>query len=175
MAINWLDIVLAAAVISAVIVGLIKGFVRELLGLIVIVAGIVVAARIFGPAARVMGTIISDPTAAKFVGFLLVFLIILIAGGIAAGFIAKLTKGGYGFANNLLGGAIGFVEGTLVAGAIVFALLAFPVNKNALMGSKLAPLVYKVTKTVVQFIPRELKDQLRDAYDNISKSGGGRG
>jgi membrane protein required for colicin V production len=175
MGINWLDIVLAAAVLAAVIVGLIKGFVRELIGLIVIVVGIVVAAQIFGPVARFIGKFISNPTTANFIGFLLVFLVILIAGGILAGVIAKLTKGGLGFMNNLLGGIIGFLEGVLVAGAIVFAMLAFPVDKTALTNSKLAPLAYSVTKTIVQFIPRELKDQLRDAYQNIFRSGADHG
>jgi membrane protein required for colicin V production len=175
MAFNWLDVLLAVAVLSAVIVGLVKGFVREFIGLIVIIAGIVIAARAFGPVARFAGKFISNPTTANFVGFLLVFLAVLIAGGILAGFIAKLTKGGLGFANHALGGLIGLVEGTLVAGAVVFALLAFPVNKSAINGSQLAPLIYRVTKTVVQFIPQELKDQLRDAYENISKGGADHG
>jgi len=154
---------------------LIKGFVREIIGLIVIIAGIIIAARVFGPVARFAGKFISNPTTANFVGFLLVFLAVLIAGGILAGFIAKLTKGGLGFANHALGGLIGLIEGILVAGAIVFAMLAFPVNKNAINGSKLAPFIYEFTKTVVQFIPQELKDQLRDAYKNLSKGGSDHG
>jgi membrane protein required for colicin V production len=175
MAFNWLDVLLAVAVLSAVIVGLVKGFVRELIGLIVIIAGIIIAARFFGPVARFAGKFISDPTTANFVGFLLVFLAVLIVGGILAGFIAKLTKGGLGFANHILGGLIGLVEGILVAGAIVFAMLAFPVNKNAINGSRLAPFLYQFTKSIVQFIPQELKDQLRNAYENISKGGADHG
>jgi membrane protein required for colicin V production len=171
MPFNWLDIVLAAAVVASVIIGLIKGFVRELIGLIVIILGIIVAARFFGPVAKIAGKFISNPAAANFIGFLLVFLVVLIIGGILSGFIAKLTKRGLGLVNNLLGGVIGFLEGILVAGAVVFALLAFPVNKSALMGSRLSPLVYQVTKTVVQFIPQELKDQIKTAYEKISHGG----
>ena len=162
MAFNWLDIILALAVLSAIIVGLVKGFVREIIGLIVIIAGIIIAARFFGPVARFAGKFISNTTTANFVGFLLVFLAVLILGG---------TKGGLGFVNHVLGGLIGLIEGILAAGAIVFAMLAFPINKNAINGSQLAPFIYGFTKTVVQFIPQELKDQLRDAYENISKSG----
>lgn len=169
MPFNWLDIVLVVVVVVSVIIGLIKGFVRELLGLIVIILGIIVAARFFGPVAKIAGKFISSPTAANFVGFLLVFLVVLIIGGILSGFITKLTKRGLGLVNNLLGGAVGLLEGILVAGAVVFALLAFPVNKGGLMGSRLAPLVYQVTKTVVQFIPQELKDQIKTAYENISQ------
>lgn len=171
MPFNWLDILLAAIVLAALVVGLVKGFVRELVGLIVIVVGIIVAARFYGPVASFAGTFIKNPVAAKFVGFLILFLAVLIGGGILAGLIAKLTKGSLGFANHLLGGAIGCLEGMLVAGAVVFALLAFPVNKSALMGSKLAPVLYKVTKTVVQFIPQELKDQIKSAYEGISDGG----
>jgi membrane protein required for colicin V production len=175
MPFNWLDILLAAVILLAVVVGLVKGFIRELVGLIVIFVGIVVAARFYGPVASVVAKLIKNPVAAKFVGFLLLFLAVLIAGGILAGLIARMTKGSLGFANHLLGGAIGCLEGVLVAGAVVFALLAFPVNKSALMGSKLAPLVYQVTKTVVQFIPQELKDQIKSAYEGISAGGADNG
>lgn len=175
MPFNWLDILLAAVVLLAVVVGLVKGFIRELVGLIVIFVGIIVAARFYGPVASVVAKVIKNPVAAKFVGFLLLFLAVLIAGGILAGLIARMTKGSLGFANHLLGGAIGCLEGVLVAGAVVFALLAFPVNKSALMGSKLAPLVYQVTKTVIQFIPQELKDQIKSAYESISAGGADNG
>jgi membrane protein required for colicin V production len=175
MPFNWLDIALAAVVLLAVIIGLVKGFIRELVGLIVIVLGIVIAARFYGPVASFAAKFIKNPTAASFVGFLLIFLAVLIAGGFVAGLIAKATKGSLGFVNHILGGVIGCLEGVLVAGAVVFALLAFPVNKSALMGSKLAPLVYQVTKTVVQFIPQELKDQIKTAYENISAGGADNG
>jgi membrane protein required for colicin V production len=128
MPFNWLDVLLAAVVLLAVVVGLVKGFVRELVGLIIIFVGIVVAARFYGPMASFTGKLIKNPVAAKFVGFLLLFLAVLIAGGILAGLIARMTKGSLGFANHLLGGVIGCLEGVLVAGAVVFALLAFPVQ-----------------------------------------------
>ncbi len=167
MPFNWLDIILAGLVLLAVVIGLIKGFVRELVGLIVIVIGILVAARFYKPVAAFAGKFIKNPAAANFIGFLLLFLAILIVGGFLAGLIGKATKGSLGFVNNLLGGVVGCVEGVLIAGAIVFAMLAFPVNKSALMGSKLAPTVYKVTKTAVQLVPDELKDQIKTAYNEL--------
>jgi membrane protein required for colicin V production len=167
MPFNWLDIVLAGLVLIAVIVGLVKGFVREIIGLIVIVAGILVAASLYKPVASFAGKFIKNPAAANFVGFLLLFLAVLIIGGFLAGLIGKATKGSLGFVNNLLGGIIGCAEGVLIAGAIVFAMLAFPVNKSALMGSKLAPTVYKITKAAVQLVPAELKDQIKTAYGEL--------
>lgn len=168
MPFNWLDIVLACLVILAFIIGLVKGFVREIIGLIVVLVGIFVAARFYGPVASFAGKLIKDPPAANFVGFLILFLAVLIIGGFLANLVTKATKGSLGFVNHILGALVGCVEGVLVAGAVVFALLAFPVNKSALSGSRLAPLVYKVTKTAVQLIPQELKDQIKIAYEGIA-------
>ncbi len=169
MAFNWLDIVLAVIMLAALIVGLIKGFVRELVGLIVIIVGIFVAGRFYGPLAGFVGKFIKNPAAANFIGFLLIFLVVLIIGGFIAGIISRATKRGLGFVNNVLGGIIGALEGILIAGAVIFAMLAFPVNKDALNGSKLAPFVYGVTKTIIQIVPQELKDQIKTAYENISQ------
>jgi membrane protein required for colicin V production len=168
MPFNWLDIVLACLVLLAFAIGLVKGFIREIIGLIVILVGIFVAARFYRPVASFAGKLIKNPAVANFIGFLLLFLAVLIIGGFLANLVAKATKGSLGFVNHLLGGVIGCVEGVLVAGAVVFALLAFPVNKNALMKSRLAPLVYEVTKTAVQLIPQELKDQIKTAYEGIA-------
>jgi membrane protein required for colicin V production len=175
MVFNGLDFVLAAIVLAAVVVGMIKGFVREIVGLVVIVVGIVAAARFYEPPARVLGKIISNPVTARFVGFLLVFLAVLIVGGFLAGAVAKLAKGGLGFANHVLGGLVGLVEGLLLAGALVFALLIFPVSRGALGGSQLTPFVYEFTKSIVQLIPRELTDQVRGTYENITKAGADHG
>jgi membrane protein required for colicin V production len=172
MPFNWLDIVLAAMVLLAVVIGLIKGFVREIIGLIVIAVGILVAARFYKPVAAFAGKFIKNPAVASFVGFFILFLAVLIIGGFLAGVIGKATKGSLGFVNNLLGGIVGCAEGILIAGAIVFAMLAFPINKNALMGSKLAPTVYKITKAAVQLVPAELKDQIKVTYEEIFPKSG---
>jgi membrane protein required for colicin V production len=165
--INWLDIILAVLLVGAIVMGFIKGLIRELIGLVVVILGIVLAARWYPPVAKFFSSIINNAPAAKFLGFIVVFMGIFLVGAVASGLVSKVLKGGLSFTNHLLGGLIGFFEGMLVCGALVFALLAFPINRDAVAYSKLAPVCYETTKAAVALIPQELKDQIKAAYDGI--------
>ena len=64
---------------------------------------------------------------------------------------------------------MGLLKGVLICGVIVFALLAFPADKKALLESKLAPYCYWITKGIVQLIPQELKDRFKETYKDVLK------
>jgi membrane protein required for colicin V production len=166
---NWLDIALAAILLLAVIIGFIKGFVRELMGLLVIVAAIVLAGRFYDPVASFMRKFISNPMTANFLGFFIVFVVILIVGGVVASWISRLTKGSLTFVTHLLGGIIGFLEGILICCALVSALYAFPLNDRALVNSKLRPLCDKATSIIIGLVPQDLKDKIKAKYSEITQ------
>lgn len=171
--IGWLDIVLALLILAAVVMGFIKGLVRELLGFVVVIAGIVLAARWYRPVAAVAGKIVRSEPVANFLGFILVFLAVFVVGAVLTGLLSKVMKGTLGIVNHLLGGAIGLVEGVLVGGALVFGLLAFPVNPDAVANSRLAPVCYETTKVLIGLIPQELKDKIKTTYDDVVKGASG--
>jgi membrane protein required for colicin V production len=165
--IGWLDIVLGLLILGAVVMGFVKGLVRELLGFVVVI----LAARWYRPVASVAGKVVRSEAVANFLGFILVFLVIFIAGAVLTGLLTNVMKGTLGFFNHLLGGIVGLLEGVLVGGALIFGLLAFPVNSDAVAESKLAPICYEVTKTFINLIPQDLKDKIKSTYDGIAKSG----
>jgi membrane protein required for colicin V production len=169
--IGWLDIVMAILILGAVILGFIKGLVRELLGFVVVIAGIVLAARWYRPVAAVAAKLVRSEAVAHFLGFILVFLGVFLAGAVLTGLLTKVMKGTLGFFNHFLGGLVGLVEGVLVGGALVFGLLAFPVNPDAVAASKLAPVCYEAAKTFINLIPQELKDKIKSTYDDVVKGG----
>ena len=169
--IDWLDIVLAILILGAFVLGFIKGLVRELLGFVVVIAGIVLAARWYRPVADVVGKVVRNEAVAHFLGFILVFLGVFLAGAILTGLLTRVMKGTLGFFNHLLGGLIGLVEGVLVGGALIFGLLAFPVNPDAVAASKLAPVCYETAKTFIGLIPQDLKDKIKSTYDDVVKGG----
>jgi hypothetical protein len=49
-------------------------------------------------------------------------------------------------------------------------MLIFPVNKQALMRSSVAPYCYWLTKGMVQVIPKELRDKFKETYMEIIES-----
>jgi membrane protein required for colicin V production len=167
--VGWLDIVLAVILIGTLVAGLVKGLIKEAVGVAAAVGGFFAAARWYGPVADALNRTLASPTVSKFLGFLLVFAGVVIVGVIAAAILSKLMVGPLKFANHLLGGIFGLVEGMLICGALVFALMVFPINKEALAASRLAPYCYGLTKTMVALIPQELKDQFTSAYRDIVK------
>ena len=169
--INWLDIVLAVLVLGAAVLGFIKGLVRELLGFVVVIAGIVLAARWYRPVAAVAAKLVRSESVANFLGFILVFLGVFLAGAVLTGLLSKVMKGTLGFFNHFLGGLIGLVEGVLVGGALVFGLLAFPIHPDAVAASKLAPICYEAAQTFISLIPQDLKDKIKSTYDDVAKGG----
>jgi len=168
--IGWLDIVLVIIIMVTVIIGLIKGFVRELIGVAAAVGGFVLAAYHYQRAADLLGGFIHNELAARFLGFLLIFFVVVIVGAILAFLLSKLMKGTIQVVNHFLGGVFGCLEGLLIGGALVFALLIFPVDRTAVSESRIAPYCYGLTKAVVGLIPAELKNTARAAYQKIFKT-----
>jgi uncharacterized membrane protein required for colicin V production len=76
-------------------------------------------------------------------------------------------KGAIQVVNHFLGGVFGLLEGVLIGGALVFALLVFPVDREAVAQSRLAPYCYGLTKAAVGLIPAELKNAARNAYQSV--------
>lgn len=167
--VGWVDIVIAIIVIAGFVAGLFKGLMKEVVGLAAVLIGFVIASRTYVQVATFLQKYIHEPVVTKFLGFILVFLAVLIVGSLAALLLSKLMVGPLKLINHVLGGVFGLVEGMLISGVFIFALLVFPINKEALSNSRLAPYCYGLTKVMVNLIPRDLKDQFREAYENIKR------
>ena len=172
---NGLDIVIIVILLVTLILGLIKGLVRQVIGLAAVVAGLVLAARYYPRLSGVFGRAFASEKWASIVAFALIFVVVLLLGGLVSYLVCKLLCGPLRFIDHLLGGVVGLVQGVLICGVIVFALLAFPVNKPLLTESKLAPYCYWLTKAMVRIIPQDLKDQFNQTYKEIVEGAGSHG
>jgi membrane protein required for colicin V production len=175
MTFNWLDLLLAGVAVVAVIVGLTKGFFRETIGLASVVLGLILAGQYYENLAAVLQSIITHRELNYFVSFLIVFLAVVVAGGVIAVLLTRVAKGSIKFLNHLLGGLFGFLKGVLVGGVLVLALLVFSVDRTAVVESWLAPYALYVTNGIVQLVPRELKTRFklihRDIKGKVGKHG----
>ncbi len=172
---NWLDIVLVTIMIITAIVGIFKGFVKQVIGLVAVVAGLVLASFYYEPAAALFETFVKNELLSDFLGFLLIFVLVLVAGAILGHLITKAMKGPLAFANRLFGAVFGFLKAVLICGIIVFALVSFEIAKPALETSILAPACLGVTRAVVNMIPRDLRAKFNSSYKEIRESGGKHG
>ncbi|MCJ7586422.1 MAG: CvpA family protein [Candidatus Aminicenantes bacterium] len=170
MGINWLDIVLIVVLIATVLSGVIKGFIRSLVGIAAAVGGLILASQYFKTFARVAQAVISSPLWANLIGFLSVFLVVLLLGWGLGFLLSKLMKGPLHFMDHVLGGFFGFVKGVLICGICVLALVVFPIDRDAVKKSRLAPSCIQVARAAILLIPAELKAKFKETYLAIKES-----
>jgi len=167
MAFTWLDIVILIVLGVTLMLGLIKGFIRQLIGIAAVVVGLLLAAKYYLPFSRTVNRLVSADKWSELIAFLLLFIGVLVAGWLVAFLLSRLIQGPLKLLDHVFGGALGVFKGVLICGVLVFALLVFPVDKHGLMKSRLAPYCYWITKGFVHLIPQELKEKFREAYREI--------
>jgi len=172
---NWLDIILLVILILTAIVGIFKGLVKQVIGLIAVILGLILASLYYEGAAGIFETFINNVLLCNFLGFLLIFVVVLIAGAVIGHLITKVMKGPLALANRLFGGVFGAVKGVLICGILVFALFSFQVAKPALETSVLAPVCLGITRAAINLIPQDLRARFNSSYKQIRDSGGKHG
>lgn len=167
MIFNWLDIILLIIIVASLILGSIKGLVRQVIGIAAVIFGLVLALVYYPYVAVLYHRWIESQVLSHFLGFITVFIAVLCLGWLIAWLISKIIKGPLKFIDHVLGGGFGFLKGILICGVLVFALLIFPVSVRALKNSYLAPYCLGMTKLVAKVMPQELKDTFKETYDEI--------
>ena len=88
---NFFDYILIGVVGLSVVLSLWRGFVREIISLIGLVAAFLVASRASGLAGDFLGQWITNGTVADIAGFVLIFILIMLIVGIVGMIIRKLV------------------------------------------------------------------------------------
>lgn len=88
---NFFDYILIGIVGLSMVLSLWRGFVREIISLIGLIAAFLVASRVSGATGDFLGQWISNDTVADISGFALVFVIIMVLVGIIGAIIRKLV------------------------------------------------------------------------------------
>jgi len=172
---NWLDIVLAVLLLVTAVWGVVRGLVRQAIGIAAVIAGLILASRYYREASTPFRRLMDNELLAHFLGFVVLFLVVLAAGALVGFLLTKAMKGPLALVNRLFGGALGLAKGVLLGGIAVFALLTFDIERRALESSKLAPLCFGVTRAAVNLIPKDLKDKFDSSYKEIKERGGKHG
>jgi membrane protein required for colicin V production len=169
--VNWLDYLLAAIILVTTILGIIRGLVKQVIGLAAVVAGLILASLYYKNVSGMFGSILHSELATHFLSFLLIFVIVLVAGSLLAWIVTKAMKGPLALVNRVLGGAFGFLKSILICGILVFAMTTFKVGSPALRESALAPVCFALTRAVVNLIPQDLRAKFDSSYKEIRKRG----
>ena len=168
---NWLDYLLLTIMVVTAIVGIFKGFVKQAIGLVAVVAGLILACLYYEQTASVFQTFVKNQLVSNFLGFLLIFIVVLIAGGILGHLLTKAMIGPLALINRLFGALFGFLKAVLICGILLFALVSFEIAKPAVEASILAPACLGVTRAVINLIPQDLRAKFNSSYKRIRESG----
>ncbi|HWT77425.1 MAG TPA: CvpA family protein [Candidatus Methylomirabilis sp.] len=168
---NWLDGVLVVIILLSAYWAMVKGFVAELISLAALVAGLVVAALRYRQVALYFEDLTHSHDVALAAGFLVLFLGVLILGGIVSALAHKLVKtaGLSGF-DRLIGGMFGLVRGVLVDSIVLMVLVAFAIKPAAVQASTLAPYITTGARAVALVMPTELRDQFRAGFEKFRQA-----
>ncbi|MBN2408384.1 MAG: CvpA family protein [Candidatus Aminicenantes bacterium] len=165
---NWLDILFLLVIGVSLVLGLIKGLTRMIIGIASVVAGFIIAALYYRPVSALFNRLLTAEIWRHLIAFVLIFIAVVIVGGLVSFLLSKIIKGPLRFADRILGSTLGVITGVLICGVMVIAQLAFPVDKQALRDSAIAPYCYWLTKGMIQVIPQELKEKFKATYEEIT-------
>ncbi len=171
---NWLDILLLVVVLLSTVSAAQKGFSREVIGIGAAVIGIVCGIWFYGLAGAFLLPYVSSPQVANFIGFFIVFLACVILGTLVSAILRRFMRTvGLSWFDRLLGAVFGVVRGTLLAMAVITALVAFApaVAKDSVpksvAESRIAPYIVRGADFVIAIAPRELKDSFHTHYAEL--------
>jgi membrane protein required for colicin V production len=165
---TWLDYAFVVIIVFSTVFALTKGIARELISLVALVGGFIFAAYYYHTVARVFADYTRTETVANLLGFLVIFLSIILVGAIAAYIANRFVKmASLEWFDRVLGGVFGFLRGWAVTSIIVLALIAFPVRDNLVAQSQLAPYLLAGARAAVLVVPQELKDRFHEEYRKV--------
>ena len=165
--IDWLFI---AILVYSIAISWFKGFIREVLGLITVLAAVLLAAWFYRGVGRLFKDVVRTENIALFLGFSLIFVMTLLVGFITIWLITKFMKfAKVQWADRLLGAAFGFIRGWVFSAAVLLALTAFEIQTERLKNSELAPYFLPGSRVIAVMTPYEMKAKFLVGYRTLER------
>ncbi len=152
---NFVDYILIAIVGLSMVLSLWRGFVREIISLIGLVAAFLIASRLSGQTGEMLGEWITNPTAADIAGFALVFVGVMIVVALIGAIIRRLVDmAALTATDRTLGIFFGAARGMLLI-ALCFLVYTSYTKPDApwLQQSKLSPYAIELGDMLGGMIP----------------------
>lgn len=165
---TFLDFVFALIILISTGFALTKGLVREIISLVALVGGFVLAVLYYPVTAHWFLEFSRNDSVANLVGFMIIFLGSILIGAVISFLVNKFIKmAALEWVDRLLGGLYGFLRGWAIASIIILALVAFPVRENMLARSYLAPYLLAGARFAAYMVPRDLKNRFGEQYQKV--------
>jgi membrane protein required for colicin V production len=165
--VNWIDFVFIALIVLSGLISLYRGFVREVFSLATWILAIWVGVRFAAEAAVYLPAAVSDETLRLGIAFGVLFVLILILGGVVGILATRLVRGtGLSGTDRSLGVAFGLLRGVLIVALLVFlAALTLVPEEPWWQESRLVPEFERIVAWVLDLLPEGIQERLRGLYD----------
>ncbi len=158
----WPDYAILAIVAISLLVGALRGFMKEVFSLLVWAAAFVVAYRFAGNVAALMEPHVSLPSARTAMGFVGLFLMVLVVGGLLNYLLGRLVETtGLTGTDRLLGGVFGAVRGLAIVVAFLLVAGFTPIPKDPWWQS--SGMIHRLMPLVIwasTFLPEQAREHL---------------
>ena len=127
---NWIDIAILVVWGMTALWGFSSGLLRILVPLFSLVVGMALSSRIGDSVGEIFSPVTDNENAQTVAGFVLIFGLLFIAGGIVS-FVARKVLGIiplFGMVNSLAGMAVGLLVGFVLVSGVLTAIQKFPVR-----------------------------------------------
>jgi membrane protein required for colicin V production len=154
---NGFDVALAGLAGVLVLVGLLQGMTRLLIGIGAAIAAFVLAARLHEPLAARLGFLASGETARAGIAFAAILLGTLVAGAVVAWLARRMLKAvGLSWLDRVAGAVLGLIAALLLAAIVALPLVAYSsAGREMLERSRVAPYVTVVADLASRLLPQD--------------------
>jgi len=158
----WPDYAILGCILISILVGALRGFVKEVLSLVIWALAFVIAYQYGGNLAVLMEDHVALPSARSVMGFSGLFIVVLLIGGLVNYLVGRLVEStGLSGTDRLLGGAFGAARGLAIVVALLLAMGFTPIPadpwwKESTLIARLHPLL----EWSAAMLPQNLRENL---------------
>jgi membrane protein required for colicin V production len=168
---NGLDVAILLVVVLSALLAAAHGFLLEIFSLAGLAAGFVLASWQYGRVAAWFLPHVKSAWTADILGFLVVFLAVVVVAGMVARILRWLLhEAGLRWFDRILGAAFGALRGVLMAAVMLLSLTTFAPDSGWLRGSALAPYFLVVARAVSWLAPTEVRTRFREGADAVGRA-----
>lgn len=166
---HWFDLSVTIALILSGVWSCFRGFIRELLSLVGLVAAAVLSIRYYHYGADIFAPLMTLEWVRQAVSFALIFLAVMVVARVCSVLLhLVLHSVGLSVLDRLLGGLLGLAKVALLASVLLIMVGKFspPVTAQLAAESTLAPLLFRSAAFLTPFIEQYTND-MQQLYKQI--------
>jgi membrane protein required for colicin V production len=158
----WPDYAIVAIIAISLLVGALRGFIKEVFSLLVWAAAFLVAYHYAGDVAAWMEDAVSLPSARTAMGFTGLFVTVLLLGGLLNYLLGKLVETtGLSGTDRLLGGVFGAARGLVLVVAVLLVSGFTPIPADPWwQDSKTIQRMIPLVEWTTQFLPESVSERI---------------